>query len=99
MVSKVLYALVVAGISIESSRLTTVSYTVGPVCAKCSDGYSFRQSTQECEPCRRSGGMDALTIIFLILLAVLLRRKILMIFNYFYSPIWGCWTGNYFALQ
>ena len=71
MVSKVLYALVVAGISIESSRLTTVSYTVGPVCAKCSDGYSFRQSTQECEPCRRSGGMDALTIIFLILLAVL----------------------------
>jgi hypothetical protein len=43
-------------------------FAPGPVCGVCADGYSFRRSTQQCEPCSDDVGLDAMTILFLVLL-------------------------------
>ena len=37
----------------------------------CSDGYSFRSSTQQCEPCSESAGLDAVTILFIVLVGLI----------------------------
>lgn len=57
----------------------------GPVCAVCSDGYVFRSSTQRCEPCSDSAGLDAGTILFLAILGLLLA---IGLYIYWKPSIW-----------
>ena len=41
------------------------------MCGVCADGYSFRSSTHRCEPCSDSAGMDAVTIVYIIIFVML----------------------------
>jgi hypothetical protein len=45
-----------------------IVFVPGPVCGVCTDGYSFRRSTQQCERCSDDAGLDAMTILFLVVL-------------------------------
>lgn len=53
----------------------------GPLCSVCSEGYSFRQYTQQCEPCSESAGLDAVTILLLVVVGIVIVIAVYLYFS------------------
>ncbi|CAN0394727.1 unnamed protein product, partial [Ectocarpus fasciculatus] len=54
----------------------------GPVCGVCSDGYSYRASTQQCEPCSNLYGLDASVIILICAVSLVIAGIVYVYSNF-----------------